>query len=374
MSFRAIRYTVVGAGNGGRAMAAHLALMGFEVVLYNRTPKHVKAIKARGGITLESKKFGPSGFGKLARVTSNIKDALDGSHVIMVVVPANAHKDIARSVVPYLQDGQIVILNPGRTLGALEFRKVLDEQGCKAKVIVAETQTLIYASRAEGPAQAFIFSVKDAVPLAALPYEDTSDVLEAINSAYPQFIDDGDMLHTSLNNIGSIFHPSISLLNASWIEARGGNFEFYLDGVTPTVALIMEAIDRERVEVASALGIQVITAREWLKIAYNASGKNLYEAIHNQSGYRGINAPPTLRHRYITEDIPMSLVPIASLGHRFGVSVRGMESIIRLACIAHQVDYWQVGRTVKNLGIENLSVSELLNFARYGNVEGRADD
>ena len=37
-------YTVIGAGHGGRAMAAHLALMGFTVTLYNRTPDRVAAI------------------------------------------------------------------------------------------------------------------------------------------------------------------------------------------------------------------------------------------------------------------------------------------------------------------------------------------
>ena len=57
------RYTIIGAGNGGRAMAAHLALMDFPVVLYNRTPEHVAAIKARGGIDLESYDGGPRGFG-----------------------------------------------------------------------------------------------------------------------------------------------------------------------------------------------------------------------------------------------------------------------------------------------------------------------
>ncbi len=85
----------------------------------------------------------------------------------------------------------------------------------------------------------------------------------------------------------------------------------------------MEVLDRERVTVASAVGVRAITAREWLKLAYNADGDNLYEAIHNHPGYRGINAPATLTHRYITEDIPMSLVPIASLGNQYGVSVRG---------------------------------------------------
>ena len=85
----------------------------------------------------------------------------------------------------------------------------------------------------------------------------------------------------------------------------------------------MEVLDRERVTVASAVGVRAITAREWLKLAYNADGDNLYEAIHNHPGYRGITAPATLTHRYITEDIPMSLVPIASLGNHYGVSVRG---------------------------------------------------
>jgi opine dehydrogenase len=124
----------------------------------------------------------------------------------------------------------------------------------------------------------------------------------------------------------------------------------------------MEVLDRERVTVASSIGVRAITAREWLKLAYNVEGESLHEAIHNQPGYRGIGAPPTLSHRYITEDIPMSLVPIASLGKRYGVSVRGMESIIRLACIAHRTDYWQRGRTVERLGIEHLSVSELTRY------------
>jgi opine dehydrogenase len=366
MNDYSIRYTVIGAGHGGKAMAAHLALMGFEVTLFNRTPEHVDAIKARGGITLMSQESGLRGFGKLTKVTSNMQEALDDNQVIMVVVPASAHRDIACSVAPYLRDGQIVILNPGRTLGALEFRNVLRNQGCTANVLVAEAQTFIYASRSDGPAQARIFRIKDAVPLAALPSSDTSEVLEYINLAYPQFIDGGNVMHTSMNNIGAIFHPAITLLNAGWIEASGGEFQFYLDGVTPTVARIMEAIDRERINVASALGIQATTAREWLKIAYNTSGMNLHEAIHNQLGYRGIGAPPTLTHRYITEDIPMSLIPLAALGQRYGVSVRGMESIIRLACIAHQVDYWQYGRTLEKLGIDHLSTAELLNYVKDG--------
>ena len=53
-------YTVIGAGHGGKAMAAHLALMGFRVTLFNRTPERVAAIKARRGIDLESYEGGPA--------------------------------------------------------------------------------------------------------------------------------------------------------------------------------------------------------------------------------------------------------------------------------------------------------------------------
>jgi len=360
------KYTIIGAGNGGKTMAAHLALMGFPVTLYNRTPAHVSAIKARGGIELESYGGWPHGFGRLDLVTSDMGEALEQAEVIMVVVPANGHADIARVAAPHLRDGQIVVLNPGRTGGALEVVKVLNDSDCQADVTVAEAETLIYACRSDGPAQARIFRVKEAVPLAALPATRTPRVLEALASAFPLFIDGTSVLHTGVNNMGAIFHPTLTLLNAGRIESTSGEFQFYIDGVTPSVARVLEALDRERVTVAAALGIRARTGLEWLKMAYDASGANLHEAIHNQPGYRGIKAPPTLNHRYITEDVPMSLVPIAALGQRYGVQVRGMDSIIRQACIVHQTDYWRRGRTLDKLGIEQLSVGEVMRYAMEG--------
>ena len=359
-------YTVIGAGHGGKAMAAHLALMGFKITLYNRTFEHITALKARGGIDLESAEGGPHGFGRLALATSNLAEALEHAQVIMVVVPSSAHADIAKSVTPYLRTGQIIILHPGRTCGAIEFAKILRDQDCAADVTIAEAETFIYASRSDGPAQAHIFRIKEAVPLAALPATRTAQVLDAIQPAYPQFIDGGNVLKTGLNNMGAIFHPALTLLNAGWIEATHGDYQFYIDGVSPSVARVLEVLDRERVTVASSLGLRGRTALEWLELAYNTQGEDLHEAIHNQPGYYGIKAPSTLNHRYIYEDVPMSMVPIASLGARFGVSVRGMESIIRLACIVNRTDYWKRGRTVDKLGIGDLSVSELTRYVNEG--------
>lgn len=363
-----LRFTVIGAGHGGKAMAAHLALMDYPVALYNRTPENISVIGARGGIELTSFEGGPYGFGKLCRATSDMGEALEYADVIMVVLPSSAHAEIATKVARYLKDGQIVVLNPGRTGGSLEFRQVLRQQNCTAQVMVAEAETLIYASRSDGPALARIFRIKESVPLAALPARDTPAVLAAIRPAYPQFFDGTSVLHTGMNNMGAIFHPALTLLNAGRIESTHGEFQFYIEGVTPSVARVLEVLDRERVTVASALGIRARTAQEWLQMAYGSTGADLYEAIQNQSGYYGIQAPPLLNHRYITEDVPMSLVPMASLGERFGVSVRGMDSIIRLACIVHHTDYYRRGRTTDKLGIGNFSVNELTQYVMDGEV------
>jgi opine dehydrogenase len=359
-------YTVIGAGNGGKAMAAHLALMGFRVVLYNRTFDHIAAIKARDGIDLESAEGGPHGFAKLALITSDIGEALKDAEMIMVVVPSSAHADIAKSLISHLRDGQIIVLHPGRTFGAIEFVKALKDSKCETDVTVAEAETFIYVSRSDGPAQAHIFDIKEAVPLAALPATRTNLVLKAIRLAYPQFIDGINVLQTGLNNMGAIFHPAMTLLNTGWIEATHGNYQFYIDGVTPSVARVLEVLDRERVAVASSLGIRARTALEWLQMSYNVTGEDLRETIRSQPGYHGIRAPSTINHRYIFEDVPMGLVPISSLGKHHGVSVPGIDSIIQLACIIHRTDYWERGRTVEKLGLDGLSLGELNRYVNEG--------
>ncbi len=362
------KITVIGAGNGGKAMAAHMALLGKQVTLCNRTYSHIAVIAERGGIDLDYP-GGLSGFGKLAKVTDSIEEGLKASRLIMVVVPSTGHRDIATAAAPYLRDDHIVVLHPGRTGGALEFNATLKAEGCKTRPLISEAETFIFASRSEGPSEARLFRIKESVPIAALPATRTQEVLDVIHTVYPQYIHGGNVLNTGLNNMGAIFHPALAMLNTGWIEATHGDFEFYIDGVTPSVAKVLEVLDRERVTVASALGLRARTGLEWLELAYDARGENLYEAMHNQSGYYGIKAPPTMNHRYLTEEIPMSLVPIASLGERYGVSVRGIDSIIRLGCLMHNTDYWRKGRTVEKLGISDMSIEELTCFVETGSMD-----
>jgi hypothetical protein len=104
----ATKFAVIGAGHGGKSMAAHLALMGFTVTLYNRTMSHIEVIKKRGGIELDGDENVPHGFGKLALVTDQIGDAIKDMEVIMVVLPSSAHAEVAANIAPHLVDGQII--------------------------------------------------------------------------------------------------------------------------------------------------------------------------------------------------------------------------------------------------------------------------
>lgn len=349
-------FAVLGAGHGGQALAGYLAIKGFEVRLFNRTPERLRPIQLLGGIQVEGE---ISGFAPIPVATSDIREAIRGAQVIMVVTPATGHREIAERLSPYLEDGQIIVLNPGRTGGALEVRQTLRETGCLRKVLIAEAQTFLFASRISGPAQVRIFRIKNSIPVAALPAYQTVHVVQALRVALPQFIPEDNVLKTSFNNIGAVFHPTITILNAARIESTHGEFDYYIEGVTPSIALILEEVDRERIRVAEALGVRAITAREWLYSAYDVSGRDLFEAIQNNAGYRGIRAPSTIYHRYITEDVPTSLVPMASLGRMLGVSTPTIDSLIHLACVLHRRDYWKEGRTVEKLGLQGLSIKEI---------------
>jgi opine dehydrogenase len=370
------QFTVLGAGNGGLAMAGHLALKGFPVNLWNRSSPRIEPIALSKAINLVSERENlPAGKGKLQIVTTDAEQAVRGSRFLMVVVPATGHAEIAVTVAPFLQDGQIVILHPGRTGGALEFLHTLRLSGCKADVVVAEAQTLLYACRAENPGQVRIFGIKNSVPVAAIPAHRTPEVIRALSVAFDEFVPGDNVIKTSLENIGAVFHPAVVVLNGARIESTHGNFEFYIDGISRSVSHVLEKIDHERVKVGAALGFNCMSAREWLYIAYGAAGDTLFDAIRANDGYYGIKAPHRLDTRYITEDVPTSLVPIASLGDEFGSPCPTIKAVVKLAELLVGTDYWSTGRTVEQMGLKGLSLKQLrqmVHDAKHPSVPTRA--
>ena len=360
-----LKFCVLGAGHGGLAMAGHLGIKGFRVNLFNRGIAKVLSVKKRKGIKVEGE---VKGFGGVEVASDNMEECLDGVDVLMAAVPANGHRFIAQACAPYLKENQVVILNPGRTGGALEFYHVLKKAGLKKLPFIAEAQTFIYASRALGPAHARIFSVKNAVPLATLPAYWIPGIVKIINRAYPQSVPGDNIFKTSFDNIGAVFHPALTVLNAAWIEGTHGDFEYYIQGASNSVSRVLESLDKERLEVAAALGFKAMSAKNWLYTAYSATGENLYEAIQDNPGYLGIKAPDRLHHRYIDEDVPMSLVPLASIGEMLKVETPTIKFIIHMASLMRGIDFWEEGRTVEKLGIKGLSIKEIRLLAVTGEI------
>ncbi|MGI6666034.1 MAG: NAD/NADP octopine/nopaline dehydrogenase family protein [Bacillota bacterium] len=348
-------FTIIGAGNGGTAMAGYLAMRGYVVNLWNRSAKPIHDIETCGGIFLEGEIRGAAIPNK---VTTDIGDAVAGASVIMVTVPAFGHETVARLMAPHLSDGQIVVLNPGRTGGALAFRATLWREGCTSSVTVAEANTFVYASRTVGAARSHVFGIKKTVSVAALPATRTIDVVRALRPAFPQFVPVENVMVTSLDNMGAVFHPVPALLNAARIDASVP-FEHYTDGITPRVASVLEALDAERVSIAGALDVPVRSALDWLRETYGIRADNLYDAIQANKAYHGISAPTSLNCRYITEDVPYSLVPMLSLAQVAGVKTPAIRAAVNLASALTGEDYIAEGRNAASMGITGMAGSEL---------------
>ena len=356
-----MKMAVLGAGNGGQAIAGYLAMQGYDVALYDIVVEKIDELRKLGGIKLEGR---INGFGKLGCITTNIEEAVQGAEIVMVTTIANAHKAVAQSMAPYVMDGQVIILNPGRTCGALVFKQAMVEAGCKARFYLAEAQTLVYACRIAQNGTVNIIGVKDEVLLSALPSKDTGYVLSKINPLYPSFMKTTNVLRTSLENIGAMFHPCVLLFNAATIE-RNEVFWFYRD-MTEQVAAFIEKFDAERLAVGRAYGIDLLGVNDWIKFAYkDTEGNTLCERMKNNPAYHDIKSPSTIFTRQLTEDIPTGVLPIMELGKAAGVETPLLESMIHICEALLCQDLHTNGRNLKNLGLTGKSKQEILDYITH---------
>ena len=74
-----MRFTIIGAGNGGRAFAAYLSSIGHPVNLYNRSYNRIHHIIKKGGI---KSKGVIKGFYPVKKVTLNLEEAVTNTDVI----------------------------------------------------------------------------------------------------------------------------------------------------------------------------------------------------------------------------------------------------------------------------------------------------
>lgn len=358
---------ILGAGHGGQALAADLTLKGFSVNLFSFFESEIAPVTENGGIRLQGDVVG---FATPKLVTTSLDRAVKGVDLIMVVTPALAHRTVASLLSACLADGQIVVLNPGRTGGALEFAQTLRRFAVTKRLYLAEAQTLIYATENRGPAHVEIMKVKNKMRVAALPARDNDVVIPTLQRLFPQIEAAQNVLETSLNNVGAIVHPAPMLLNTSRIDdaAAGADIRYYRDIITRTICeKTMEKMDAERVAVARCLGLDAWTCIDWYRESYDVTGDSLYDVLQKNEYYLGFHAPTHfLGYHHVLDEIPNSLVPISSFGAAFGVPTPTINAIVDLGISMTGIDFWREGRTVQTLGLDGMSLEQMLRTVEIG--------
>ena len=321
-------------------MAAHLALNGIKVNLWNRSQNNIQEIIDTGVIHCSGVVHGVA---KISKVSANIADVF--SDFVMVTTPSNAHKDIAKLLAPYVSANTVVVLNPGRTFGAIEFAEELKKEGLEQLPQIAETQTIVYTCRKVGPNSTSILALKNDVNIAAIKGANMEYILKKMPRCLRNYFTPvNSVALTSLSNIGMVLHCAPVMMNVGWIESEKVDFKYYYDGISHSVAYLLEKIDAERQSVAQAGGFPVESLKQWLERTYLVKGKDLLECIRANKAYTEIDAPPTLNTRYIFEDVPNGLVPVEAMGKELGIPTPNITTIINLACSVIGENYRSLGR------------------------------
>ena len=76
--------------------------------------------------------------------------------------------------------------------------------------------------------------------------------------------------------------------------------------------------------------------------------------------------PFSMQDRYITEDVPMGVTLTASLGRKLGIPTPTYDSIIHVASLVNETDYYRTGRNLANLKLDGLSAAQLNQYVMTG--------
>ena len=346
---------IFGAGGGGVSAAAHLTTLGFSIRLYSQDAAALAPLQDIGGIAYTAP-FG-DGFAPIPVITTDAAEAMAGAQLVMIVSPAHLHEKWVSAVAPHLEPEQILFVSPGHTL--LLIPTVLRRHGVRDPVF-CETATLPYLCRRIEPAKCRISRVSEFMVFGGFPGRETQRLHEVVKTVYPSIRPHANVLETLFPYGNAIHHPPATLCNAGRIEATGGDFRHYYDGITPSVGRLIDTVDRERCAVATALGANAMPFVElFYRMSYTTEAAResglAYEAFHQSEPDRWIMAPEQLEHRYFLEDVPYGHVPYSELGRLAGVATPTIDHIIHLASIALGRDFRAGGLTLERMGLGGVS-------------------
>lgn len=373
------KVAVLGAGNGGFMCAADLSSQGYEVSMFSSSPGKLDGIKKHGGIQVLDIDSKPTGvFGKVSLVTEKIGEAINGAQVILAPVPYFVIERYAKSCAPYLEEGQVII-SLGKGGASLTWAKVFKEEGVNVKVYLGDCNTLPYGASKMSGHEVRLEARTQNLIIASFPGKDTDYVVSFASTLFPksygyEIRKAQNAVDTLLVDYNAITHTPPMICNAARIEL--GEKDFHLFGVkenTPAVVNLIKRLDRERMAIGEKLGLKQYTLEEEiLMVKWNRDGVDrvlpIYEAIHTPF-LEVCEGPFKLDTRHLTEDIPYGLVTFSSLGKLLGVPTPVSDAIITIAEGLLDRDFWSMGRTIRELGLDPAwSLEQVKQYLLEGTV------
>ena len=359
-----MKITIVGAGNAGYSHAAMYSERGHNVkllktshLMYEESFEWVREHKQIRYI-----KEGVKGTATLDQVTRNTEEAIADAKVVFVMTQSVAHKNLSELITPHLKDGQIVVVSPGYC-GSFYF-----STKCKEKnVLFAEGESLPFDARITGCGVIDICNENVRNPLGFFPSISTSEGMKVMKKVLPSFTDRHNILESAFHNPNLIVHTVGAIMSVGRIEYSNGEFWMYREAFTPTIWKLVNKLDHEKCDILDYFELPRQSFADSFQFrTYEDLKKDSMVAFEHYAMHGSPKGPSDAKTRYITEDVPMGLCFMSSIGRKVGIETPVCDSLIEIASAMHDVDYLKMGRTLKDLGIDKYTKTELLGLLKNG--------
>ncbi|MBX9879829.1 MAG: NAD/NADP octopine/nopaline dehydrogenase family protein [Candidatus Obscuribacterales bacterium] len=347
---------VIGSGNTGLALACYLSNQQHSVSILTRDQQKVEALSKFKHIGAEGRLEGSF---PIQGITADPQEFCATSEIIFVATVATAYRQVVAKLIPHLRPGHQIVLFSSKFGGSLEVSKMIADAGVKG-VSVLETDAL-FACRAQADDYVAIKGIKQWTLFSAPKKSETTRLENLINQFFPDLEAAQNVIQRGITDFGAVAHPVTMLVNMNPID-RKEPFLFYVDGFTEKTVLLLEQMERDFRSVAEAYDTTLIPMHELLKRYYGCEDCCLYNAIRTVPAYQSITAPSTLDHRYISEDVACTLVPLQQLAQKAGVKTPMIDSVVNIATILSGDDLSQSGRTLEKLGWAGKSHKDIIRL------------
>ncbi|MGF1703296.1 NAD/NADP octopine/nopaline dehydrogenase family protein [Photobacterium makurazakiensis] len=364
------RVSIIGSGNAGLTAAYHFTKQGADVCLYGSPgfDQPLKDIEQRGGIEALSH-FNDvaltfSGFHPIDKISRDLKETLAYANIVVLPVPSFAQEPLFIEMLPHLRDGQIVMLMPGN-YGSLVLNKIKHEKGYgELDITFVDAISIPWATRIVGPAQLAILGMKEFLPVAAFPAKHTQMAIDALQAVMPLPLTAlSNVIEAGLENINFGGHPLLTTLNMGLLENFDGQFNYYKDCCSVSTAKAAAVMENERLAIGKQLNLLLKPELDAMNALYSMDCKTVYEANRTSETHGKLNsAPNSASNRYITEDAAYLLVPCFELGQLTGIDTPMITACLHIDNAYNDTDYFTTGRTLKKMGLDNLTAHEIMDF------------